>query len=355
MTRKTSPLYVPHSRALTLLHSEVETVASQLDEVFAGTAGSVIERTNADGFRYYAHKFYDGDGKPRERYLAGPTGSADADDTAARLRDRIQEAKELVPTLRMLGREGFNLVDRKTFATLAVLHNHGVFRAGAMLIGSHAFGVLLNKLGARSTPYATEDVDIARAGKLAFRKVPGKKLLEILRESGIEFVEVPSLDRKKPPTSFKQRGRARFQVDLLVPSTDETFPVVPVPELGANATGLPYLRYLLAESQTATLLAREGACAVRVPLPERFAVHKLIVSQLRSGRSEKSAKDVHQASVLAAVLAHTFPGAIESAVAAIPKRALKHFRKALDAARVVLEVRAPRAWSELSGEDAGVG
>ena len=50
-----------------------------------------------------------------------------------------------------------------------------------------------------------------------------------------------------------------------------------------------------------------------------------------------------------------FPGAIESAVASIPKRAHKHFRKAVVVARPVLEARAPRAWSERSGEAASVG
>ena len=50
---------------------------------------------------------------------------------------------------------------------LASLHNHGLFRVGALLIGSHAFGVLLNVLGVKAVPYATEDVDIARREQLA--------------------------------------------------------------------------------------------------------------------------------------------------------------------------------------------
>jgi len=352
MPPKPKPPFVPHSRALTLLYAEVETVALQQREVFVGTAGSVIERTNAADFRYYAHQFYDGSGKQRERYLAGSTDSSEANASAEALRARIQETKDLVGTLRMLGRERFNLVDRKTYATLAALHNHGVFRAGGMLIGSHAYGVLLNRLGVRATPYATEDIDIARREALAFDEVPSKALLEILRESGIDFVEVPSLDRKQPATSFKQKGRARFQVDLLVPSRNETYPVVPVPELGANATGLPYLGYLLAESQVGALMAREGCCAVRVPVPERFAVHKLVVSRLRSGRAGKSDKDVRQAIVLSAALAELDSGAIESAVAALPKRATKHFRAALRAARPTLEASAPRAWEELSSAGA---
>jgi hypothetical protein len=344
------PLYRPHSRALTLLHTEVEEAAFAQAEAFVGTAGSVIERTNASGFRYYAHQAYDGNGKQRERYLAGPVGDPAADAKADALRTRIQETKDLVPTFQMLGREGFNVVDPKTYATVAVLRNHGVFSAGGMLIGSHAYGVLLNRLGVRATPYATEDVDIARREALAFEAMPDQGLLEILRETGIDFVEVPSLDGKRPSTSFKQKGRARFHVDLLVPSPDDSFPVVPVPELAAHATGLPYLTYLLADSQRAAVMSRAGCCAVRVPLPERFAVHKLIVSQLRTGRGAKSGKDVQQAAVLCAALADTHPGAIETAVAAVPKPATKRFKAALKSVRVLLEHAAPRAWEELTSK-----
>jgi hypothetical protein len=341
-------LYTAHPRPLTVLHSEVEEYAFTQPEAFLGTAGSVIERTNAGGFRYYAHQSIDGDGRQREHYLAGPVGDPEADAKADALRARIREVKDLVPTLRMLGREGFGLVDRKTYATLATLHNHGLFTAGALLIGSHAFGVLLDRLGVRATPYTTDDVDIARREALAFNKVPGRGLLAMLRETGIDFVEVPSLDRKVPATSFKEKGRARLHVDLLVPSRDDTFPVVPVPELDAHATGLPHLKYLLEESQRGAILAREGCCAVRVPLPERFAIHKLVVSRLRVGRSAKSAKDVDQALVLCAALGDLHPGALESALAAVPKRAAKPLADALAAARPRLEEVAPRAWAELA-------
>ena len=70
-----SPLYAPHRRALTVLYADLESYALNQREVFVGTAGSVIERKNAAGFRFYAHQSYDSEGKKRERYLAGPVGS----------------------------------------------------------------------------------------------------------------------------------------------------------------------------------------------------------------------------------------------------------------------------------------
>src|SRR5690242_13760051 len=109
-------LYVIQPRALTVLHSDLESHALTQPQVFVGTAGSVIERANASGFAFYAHQFYDADGKKRERYLAGPVGSPEAEAAAAELRARIGELKALVPSLRMLGREGYHLADAKTYA-----------------------------------------------------------------------------------------------------------------------------------------------------------------------------------------------------------------------------------------------
>jgi hypothetical protein len=347
-TRKAPSLWTAHPAALNVMYANLESFALQRREAFVGTAGSVIQRKNASGVRFHVHQFYDASGKQRERYVAGPVGASAADAKADELAGRILELKALVPTFRLLGREGFNLVDPPTYATIAALHNRGVFEAGGMLIGSHAYGVLLNRLGVRAAAYATDDIDIARREALAFEQLPEPDFLEMLNESGIEFVEVPGLDHKRPATSFKQRGRGTFHVDLLVPSADESFPVVPVPELRAHATGLPYLSYLLAEWQTGMILGREGCCAVRLPLPERFAIHKLVVSRLRTGRNAKAQKDTDQASVLLGALAATHAGAIESAVAALPKRAAKHLRAAVDSIRPMLAAREPRAWEELT-------
>jgi hypothetical protein len=342
-------LYAPHSRALALLYDDLERHALSQPTAFVGTAGSLVQRQNAGKFRFYARAFYDGDGRKREEYVAGPVGSPAADAAASEVRARIAEIKALVRSLQMLRREGYNAADPRTYGTLASLSNHGIFAGGGQLIGSHAYGVLLNKLGVRAAAYSTEDVDIARAAAFALDRPPEDGLLGMLRGSGIEFVEVPRLERRTPATSYKQRGRSHFHVDLLVPSPGETFPVVPVPELKAHATGLPYLDYLLGESQPAMLMAREGCCAVRVPLPERFAVHKLIVSRLRVERGTKADKDVTQAAVLCAVLAETHAGAVTAALEDVPRKARHHLPPAIEAAGRYLERAHPRAWEELRG------
>jgi hypothetical protein len=134
---------------------------------------------------------------------------------------------------------------------------------------------------------------------------------------------------------------SRFHVDLLVPSKDNAFPVVPVPELKAHAQGLPYLGYLLGDTQMTTLIAREGVAVIRVPSAERFALHKLIVSQVRPGRDAKTARDLAQAAVLLAALADKHPGAIEDAAAALPRSGHRHLKRS----RVALEENLPRTYT----------
>ena len=337
-------LYSAHSPPLAALYGTIDGQTRAGAPVFAGTAGSVVERTNKQGFRFFARRYYDGDGKQREVYVAGPVGSAEADATAERLREWVAEVKAMTADLRLLGREGFQFADSRSYATLASLHLHGLFQAGAVLVGSHAFGVLLNQLGIRAAAYATEDIDIARYEALALPSVTERSFLDMLRESGIPFVEVPQLDVRQPSTSFKQRGRSRFHVDLLVPSRDDSFPVVAVPELQAHATGLPYLAYLLGATQLVTLLSREGACPVRVPLPQRFALHKLLVSQLRGGA--KGEKDRFQAAVLLAAIGESQSGAIAAAFGDLPRSARQAVRKALRLVKSPLVGDHPRAWEE---------
>jgi hypothetical protein len=334
----------PHEKALMLLFAELESTAADQREAFLGTPGALTERTNENGTRFWVHRYSDGAGRRHEVYL----GTADDEAVVAGIRlvrRRIESANATLGRIRILARAGFATADRKTYSTLASLHNHGLFRAGALLIGPHAFGVVLNVLGVKAVPYATEDVDIARREQLALPGIP--PFLKILRETGIEFFEASSLKRRGHPTSYVESGGSRLKVGLLVPSSDDSYPTIPVPELSAHAQGLPYLKYLLANSQEAPILSPHGVVMVRVPVPERYAIHKLIVSQLRGTASSKTAKDLQQAAILIAAVVDRFPGAIEEALLSVPKSAGRHVRRALTALKRHLPASAEAAWDAL--------
>lgn len=339
-----APLSASHENALNLLFAELKATAEEQIDAFLGSPGALSERINEGGTKFWVRRYSDALGQRRETYL-GKSDDPAITQKLEQWRKRIEEANATIARVRVLARAGFATVDRKTYATTAALHNHGLFRAGAFLIGSHAYGALLNGLGIRSVPYATEDIDIARAERLGLPELP--PFLDLLRETGVEFLDVPALDRRGQPTSFKERGRSRFKVDLLVPSPRDDYTAIAAPELKAYARGLPYLRYLLGESQQLPLLSPHGVVLVRVPVPERYAIHKLIISQLRS-RGSKPAKDLNQAAILIDAVVERFPGAIEDALKAVPKSAAKFLRRAKVALAPHLPAAAEAAWESLN-------
>jgi hypothetical protein len=343
-------LTVPHERALNLLFAECSSAAIEQEQAFLGAPGTVSERTNANGTRYWVHRFFDAIRKPREVYL-GKVGDSEAIARVDALHARISATNANISRVKILARVGFATVDRKTHATLASLANHGLFRAGAILIGSHAYGALLNSLGLRALPYATEDIDIARDTALGLVGLP--PFIDMLRQTGIDFFAVPQRERGAPPSSFAERGGSRLRVDLLVPSPDDGYPLVAVPELQAHATGLPYLAYLLGDSEQVAALSSHGIVNVRVPAPERFAIHKLIVSQLSDAVSSKAEKDLRLAATLIDAVSALFPGAIEEALGATPLSARRHVAGAVRGLRAHLPDSAAEARDSLSSVPGG--
>ncbi len=339
-----APLYRKHPPAVAATYADVENHALHQGETLVGTPGAISRRENANGTKFLVRQFYDLDGRKRDQYLCR-LDAPGAEAVADRWRTRIRESKELQASVRLLAREGYSILDPRHLAVLVPLDRHGVFEAGAVLVGTHAFEVIVNRLGIRVAAFATEDVDIARPGKLAWEAPPKGGLLEILRESGIDFVDVPALDHGAPSTSYKEKGRSRLTVDLLVPTAGQEIETRAVPELGAHATALPYLKYLLTETQAGAALSSRGVAAVRIPVPERFAWHKLIVAQLRAGRTERSRKDLKQAAVLVAATGELLPGALDEAFGKTPASSRKHIRKSLEGLRPDLEAH-PQAWDE---------
>jgi hypothetical protein len=251
------------------------------------------------------------------------------------VREAIALTQTLVKEGRLLAQTGYVRADPRMGAILGALANHALFRAGAVLVGSHAYGALLNDLGVRAAAFATEDIDIARDKPLELALQGDMDFEKILAASTVPLLPVPGFDRKAPATSYKTAGRDRLRVDLLVPAGGSEVSIRPVPELRAHAQAMPYLRQLLARPIDAVVLGREGVVPVRVPRPEAFAWHKVLLSQLRAATSVKRGKDRAQAAVLLAVLAEDAPDALEAAFGELPRGTKSKTR---NAARPLVEL-----------------
>jgi hypothetical protein len=311
-------LFTKQPMALQTAYAELKRQALEQPSLLIGTPGSVVVRTSS-GRRFFYRDYYDPAGKKAGDYI-GPEGDRDAQSRAAEVRERIVTTNALLEEAALLVQNGYVRVEPRTNAILAALANHGLFRAGAVVVGSHAYGALLNELGARAASAGTEDIDLARARRLHLDAEPETSFEAMLRDSRVALIPVPPLDRKAPSTSFKAPGRDRLRVDLLMPTTGDV-KVLALPELAAHAIGVPWLGYLIEVTIPALIIGRSSMVPVNLPRPERLTWHKMLLSQIRNETSEKAAKDVEQAAVLAAILAEAAPESLIDAFRAVPRSA----------------------------------
>ena len=330
-----------------VLFSELAERAMTQSQILTSSPGAVVT-LEKKGRPYLYWRSYDARGKRVDRYV-GPKDAAETASSLAEIEGRIAEARHFADASLALRKQGYAAADNSTAVTLAALFNAGVFRQGAMLVGTHAFGAILNALGVRpSASYHTEDIDLARYGAIQLATRPGGGILEVLGGSGLPFAAVPELDVRKPSTSFKVRGRP-LRVDLLVPG-DERYRSYRIPELGAHATGLPFFDYLLAESTPGVVLGRDHVIPVRVPGAARYCLHKLIVAALRAPTSTaKADKDVAQSAVLAVALSDKFEGDLVEAAAKIPANARRRVAQSARRAAAMLGDRFAAARDFLEG------
>ena len=322
---------------VTRLSETTQTVYSELlDQLRASPlvphSGSFVSK-NVAGATYWYVQRKDG-GRRRQIYLG--VESPELLETIARARvaregvaDDESRRRELVA---MLVAGGMAPEQASIGAVLTTLADAGLFRAGAVLVGTQAFVCTANMLGVRfeQQTLRTADVDLAPPAISVGVAELRMDILETLRSSDPRFVAVPELDPRQPSTSFKVRGRD-LRVDLLMPGTREGAKPVYLPHLNAAAQPLPGLGYLLAHSTEAIVLAGAGIL-VHVPEPAAHALHKLWVAERRPvSEQQKSRKDRRQAAQLIEVLLNDRPEDLRKAWKRLPPKMTTSIRRSAHA------------------------
>jgi hypothetical protein len=275
---------------------------------------------------WYAKQRSLGSAPPRQRYL-GP----DTEEMAERIgkmqaqvqtqADFRSNCSSIVAQLRAGGVPG---LDRQSGATLRALHKSGVFRLGGTLAGTHAFRHYDLELGFVLTPETpdgrrltqTEDIDIASFERLstAIDDRTDPDLAASLTDLG--FQPRNALEKS---TSWRH-AQSSFAIDFLTPSFEESEAPRKLAALNIWAYGLHFLDFLIKDPIPAVSLYMEGIL-VQVPRPERYAIHKLIVSQSRVKSSAvKARKDAQQARLLIAALSEIRPYELQAALAEADQR-----------------------------------
>lgn len=286
--------------------------ADLLQQIETAPAAGTSYTRERDGIAYHYAKIPVGAGRI-DKFL-GRAGDPAAEAQVSELRRGMELARERRRTVAMLKRSGLAAPDRTLGATLDTIAHAGLFRRGAVLVGTAAY-LLSEPLVGRRLPaptLMTGDLDLATLD-LALAAEPPESMAAILRRADPSFSEVPPLDPRQPASRFGNRDG--YLVDLVTQTRhrDDANPV-PLTALAAGAAPLQHLAWLLAEPLPTLALWGSGVPVV-IPQPARFAVHKLILAQRRHAVDRiKRAKDLAQAEALIAALERHDRFALEDAL-----------------------------------------
>ncbi len=277
------------------------------------------------------------------RYL-GP----DSPEVRQRIREREALAaarRERIGIVRALRAARLPVPDGLTGRVVAALAGAGAFRLRAALVGSAAFLCYGPMLGFRVSAALTRtgDVDIAQFHSVSI--AVGDELdgdfLTVLRRVDPRFEAIPSAADTRRSWRYALRAgtQENFSVELLVPlrGPERSGGVTRLKAMRSDARILRFLDFLLYREVEAVMLADTGI-PVRVPAPERFALHKLLLSDLRDdgpASRAKARKDLEQAKALLHVLAQDRPQELEAVWEELLDRGPAWRKRALQATRAL--------------------
>lgn len=226
------------------------------------------------------------------------------------LKNDVKSRRRLVSTLTREG--GMAAPVRFTGDVVAALADAGLFRLRAVLVGTVAYSTYPGILGVRlpASSMQTGDADFAQFHSISTAvgdSIP--PILDVLRKVDPSFREVPHQSGGARSTQFQNNGR--YKVEFVTPNTgsdDHMDKPADMPALGgAGAEPLRFLDYLIHDPVRTVLLHKAGV-TVNVPRPERYAVHKLILSTRRGDDAYgelKREKDLRQSTLLMEALVQT--------------------------------------------------
>lgn len=278
--------------------------AFELTNALAGLVGSFHKLARKGrGYWYFAYR--DLDQKTRMAYV-GPD-----DERVRGLVERfesIRRDRPLAPAARAALALGCWPTAPKHFRVIKRLSEYGFFRAGGVIIGTHAFLAMGNLLGVRWSAGATTlDVDFAHAGRNVSIALPANLRIDV--HGALESLEMGLL----PLVQFDGTAGAQYRnphdqelrLDFVTSASRGSKPVF-IAELNLALEPLKFMEFSLEQTIQGCVIGNLGACVVNLPAPERFAVHKLVVYGERpTAERAKATKDLLQAACLASYFEQT--------------------------------------------------
>ncbi len=276
------------------------TLALHVSSSIAGLNGSFGKKT-VHGHVYWYFQFRDIGGAVKQLYV-GPESE--------KLSTLIQNHKDNPgqgpkPLQRLAAAAvalGCEPLLAKHFRVIRRLAEYGFFRRGGILVGTHAFTAMGNMLGISPVErMQTQDVDFAHAGKNISVALPANIKVETaaaIESLKMGLLPITSLSGASGST-YLSTTDPTFRLDFLTSKFSEGDDPVHVEGLSIALQPLKFMEFSMVETTQAAVFCNEGAVFVNIPKPDRFAIHKLIVSAERdTSAAVKSNKDIRQANVL---------------------------------------------------------
>jgi hypothetical protein len=276
----------------------------ELHRDIASLSGGFAAKT-VKGKRYWYYQYRDVDDAVRQLYV-GPD-----DERVRALIARTKQATDhdqIVPMARAAIELGCEPIAPPHFMVIKRVAEYGFFRAGGVLVGTHAFIGLAASLAVRwASSSRTEDVDFAFPDKHLEIALPADLVVDV--PAAVESLALGFL----PTSAFNASGsdatyvaaKHNMRIDFLTTRKRSDAPLH-VSNLKVAMQPLAYMEMLLEHPVQIALVARGGAVIVNAPDPINLAIHKLIVATARgTSWRTKAVKDLAQAAALFEVLETT--------------------------------------------------
>ncbi len=275
----------------------------ELSRSVRNLSGSFNLKTVKD-IRYWYYQFRDAAGGKTRQIFVGRDGDS--------IRALVERAKTRdTGRLDALAKAAIALGCAATtpthFRIVRRLNEIGFFRAGGLLVGTHAFLAMGNALGVAWGDIArTQDVDFAHAGKHIELALPAA--LEIETRDALGSLEagllpVPGLRPSDRTATFVSTVDRQLRVDFVTPLVSGKDAAYAHAGLGVNLQPLRFLEFILEDVGQAVVISALGAVLVNIPDPARYALHKMLVfAERRQREPQKALKDLRQAAAMIEML-----------------------------------------------------
>jgi hypothetical protein len=302
--------YSPLGPAAEAAYAQVldHAMMSSLQRSVADLSGTFAKKMVA-GREYWYYQYRDVDKAVKQIYLGQRSERLDRliDAKSSPLSERRESIAKQARAAIALGNAAMT---RSHFRVIRCLEEYGFFKAGGVLIGTHAFACYGNMLGVAWGDANQSQEDFAYAGRSVSLALPTDVKLDVhdaITSLEMGFLPVSKLDGLAGGT-YVIPHQPDFRLDFITTEGRKQKDLVNFPNLNVAMVPLKFMEYSLQDIRQVAMLSEEGAVLVNVPSPPRYALHKLIVAGERGGSFRtKVNKDLRQSASLLAFLAKYQP------------------------------------------------